>query len=82
MTAPAVVKVVCVPAREPSSDYVRRVVELADGTRRMEAWDYRRAAWVACTNDAWGFAQCVVLDDEGLRTLGIPPADPPASPAC
>lgn len=81
MRAPAVVKVLRAPAPEPLSDYVRRVVALADGARRMEAWEYQRSAGVACTDDAREFAQCVVLDDAGLRTLGIPPADPPAPPA-
>jgi len=81
MRAPKVVKVLRAPAREPLSDSVWRVVELADGSRRMEMWDSRCSAWVACTDDAWGVAQCVVLDDAGLRMLGIPPADTPAPTA-
>jgi hypothetical protein len=81
MRAPEVVTVRRAPAREPRSDAVWRVVEVADGSRRLERWDSRCAAWVACTDDAWGVAQGVVLDDAGLRTLGIPPADPPAPPA-
>ena len=81
MKPPEVVKALRTPAREPLSDYVRRVVELADGSRRMEAWDSRRAAWVAYPDDAGGCGPCDVLDDAGLRTLGVPPADPPAPSA-
>ena len=72
MTAPTVVKVVAPARLDPLEDRVRRIVELSDGSERMEWWDFLGRAWVTCPYDVGTYALGFILSEADRRTLGIP----------
>ncbi len=72
MTTPTVVKVVAPARLDPLEDRIRRIVELSDGSERMERWDFLRRAWVTCPYDVDAYALGFILSEADRRTLGIP----------
>jgi len=72
MSTPTVVKVVAPARLDPLEDRVRRIVELSDGSERMEWWDFLGRAWVTCPYDVGTYALGFNLSEADRRTLGIP----------
>ncbi len=71
MSTPTVVKVVAPARLEPLEDRVRRIVELSDGSDRMERWDFHQGTWIACPYDVDAYANGFILSEANARKLGI-----------